>query len=439
MAIKAQSMKRLLWVWLLLLGCIGADAHTRTAILAPGFASLKIEGSGGAMSLPIMQLGQDEGPVLSFDELSASRRYLRARLVHCNADWEPSALADADFTDGFNSAEITDYGYSTATAMPYVNYCFRIGSDGLRPTASGNYLIIVSDADDASDAPLLQARFCVAAADASIDASVSPITDRGARGKWQQLEMSVSVPDGGGVDATRHVRTLVERVGDENATAAVEAHPSGMMPGRLSYEHRPELIFAGGNEWRRFETVDMPRPGMHVDSIRADGTTYHAYLTPDRRRDASPYDYTRTQQGRFVVRRGGASESDLAADYATVHFTLRMPRLIDAEVALDGEFAASFPADYLRMHYDSAAGAYRLALPLKQGSYNYRYVALPRGGSPEPSALEGNHYQTANIYLIKTFVRTPADRADRLVAVALVGSDPNYAAPALDGARGSAH
>lgn len=403
-----------------------AAAHTRTAVLAPGFASLKISGEAAPTTLPVLLLGQPGSLTLSFDELATDRRYLRASLVHCNADWTPSALADADFTDGFNSADITDYGFSTATATPYVNYRFRIGEEGLRPMASGNYLVVVTDSDDPGATPLVQARFCVAESAAGISGSVSPITDRGARGRWQQLEVRATVPPEAQADPVRRVRMVVERAGDENVAPGVEVRPSGVAGATLNYEHRPELIFEGGNEWRRFETVDMPGPGMHVDSVRPDGKTYHVWLTPDLRRDASAYDYARTQQGAYVVRRSGATDSDLAADYATVHFALRMPPLQDADVLLDGEFAQNLPPEALRMEYDAAAGVYRLALPLKQGSYNYRYLARPRGAAASPTALEGSHYQTANTYVVKTFVRTPSDRADRLASIALLASDPDY-------------
>ena len=83
-----------------------------------------------------------------------------------------------------------------------------------------------------------------------------------------------------------------------------------------------------------------------------------------------------------------------------------------------------------RMVYDPEKRAYRLALPLKQGAYNYRYLAVPANTSPvadnskpftthgllAPTALvEGNKYETSNEYWVGVYYRPAGARADRLI------------------------
>ena len=77
------------------------------------------------------------------------------------------------------------------------------------------------------------------------------------------------------------------------------------------------------------------------------------------------------------------------------------------------------------MIYNSATGAYELSLPLKQGAYNYRYVAVPSsGGIASPSRIEGNFHETSNEYLVKVYHRPRGTRYDRLVAAGTIMSTP---------------
>ncbi len=78
------------------------------------------------------------------------------------------------------------------------------------------------------------------------------------------------------------------------------------------------------------------------------------------------------------------------------------------------------------MAYDRESGLYTLQLPLKQGSYNYRYVAVPReqkrGAAPaaDPGVVEGNFYETVNEYDVRIWYRPPGSRADRLIGSSLL-------------------
>ncbi len=70
------------------------------------------------------------------------------------------------------------------------------------------------------------------------------------------------------------------------------------------------------------------------------------------------------------------------------------------------------------MHNDYDKGAYLLEMPLKQGSYNYRYVAIPRKGlrKPDPSVIEGNKHETRNEYRVQVWYRPIGGRYDRLLS-----------------------
>jgi len=68
-----------------------------------------------------------------------------------------------------------------------------------------------------------------------------------------------------------------------------------------------------------------------------------------------------------------------------------------------------------RMEYVPEKGWYHVDLLLKQGFYNYQYVVVPPGASPDFKALEGSFSQTENYYDFFTYFRPVGSRYDRLV------------------------
>lgn len=403
------------------ISALASDRDTGTRIFDPRFRTLKTSLVDLFMSPPVIRLGSDDRILVSFDEIGEDRSYLQCRLVHCNSDWQPSSLTDAEFIDGFNFAEIEDIGYSSNTFVHYINYHIEIPNDHLQIIRSGNYLLEVFDPDD-PDTVLLQTRFRVTENAAPVSGTATSRTDRGHNTEWQQLDFAVSID---GLDISNPYTDLwVElRQNDTENSTRILRSPSRLDGSRLVYSHIPALIYPASNEYRRFESVSNTFPGMNVDSVRWGGSNYHIFLRPDRPKADRPYEYDRTQHGRFIVREYNATDSEVGADYITVHFLLLSPRL-DKDVYVDGEFTGGRLSDHNRMKYDPEAGCYRAEIPLKQGAYNYRYVTMDsRSGLPDPSDIEGNFYETENEYSVAVYLRRPGERADRLLNHAIIVSN----------------
>ena len=401
-----------------------ADTDTSTRIFDPQFKTLKLSNPEAFMAPPVITLGTDDHLLLSFDEIGEDISDLQFRLIHCNSDWQPSALLESEYLDGFNIADIEDAAFSQNTFVHFVNYRVEIPSPGMEPLASGNYLVQVFFRDD-PETPVLQARFYVAEQAVRVGGSASGRTDRGINTEWQQLALMIdpgSFPlSNPFTDVKVHVRQ-----NDSPETDRLIPAPSRLDGKTLVYEHVPNLVFPAGNEFRRFETVRVNYPGLHVDSMRYGGSNYHAYLATDFRRADRSYLYDETQQGRFLVREFNSTDSDLGADYVTVHFTLDTPELIGADVYVDGEMTHHRLDESTRMVFDHADRLYRLQMPLKQGSYNYRYVAVPHGTPSFEKAsaapVEGNYAETSNEYQVLVYYRPPGARADRLLAAETIYS-----------------
>lgn len=412
-----------LWLGLTALSalvCHAQQEDTRQRIISPEFHTLKVENPDNFLSAPVITLGGDDRITVSFDEFTNDRSYLCYSLYHCNADWQASQLLDSEYVSGFNKADVEDFGYSRTTFQQYVNYRITIPSEGMQPLASGNYLLKVYPEDDPEET-LLQARFSVNEGIVAVDAEASIHTDRGSDGTVQQLDIALDTRTLQGIDPFSELIIAVEQNGVPQSRVLTST-PLRVEPSRIVYSHNTDLIFPSGNEWRRFETVRADYPGLHTDSTRYRGDRYQAYLTPDEGRADKPYTYDRTQFGRFKIREYNSTDSDLGADYVDTHFTLDFPQVMNADIYIDGEFTGHLALPEYQMRYDADSHLYRATVPLKQGSYNYRYVAIPRDGKggPEPSLIEGNKAETINEYRIQVFVRKHGSRADRLVADTII-------------------
>lgn len=400
--------------------CRAADTFTR--IFEPTFRSLQIQNPDNFSLPPVIRLGSNDRLVITFDEINDDVRYMQYRIVHCNADWQPSRLMDTEILEGFNIAPVGDSAFSENTFTHYVNYRIEIPNAQIDPLVSGNYLLqVLPEMND--DDVLLQVRFQVSENLVTIVGDASGRTDKGFNTEWQALDFEVSTGDFRVDDPFTELLAVVEQNYSPVGSHSVP-RPMRLQGNKIVYDHMPQLIFPAGNEYRRFETVRTNYAGMHTDSMRFVDNRFHAYLTPDYPREGRSYDFDRTQNGRFRIDEYNATDPDLGADYVMVHFTLRMPRLNDASVFVDGEFTNSTMPGENRMTYNPAAGAYELVLPLKQGSYNYRYVVLPKGGQPDPTSIDGNHYETLNNYNISLYLQKPGARADRLIGTATVNARP---------------
>lgn len=391
-----------------------ASRDTATQPLDGRFRSLQVYPEGRPLEPPIIGLGAPDRLVVSFDELDAPERQLRYRLTHCGADWQPDMLAPVEYAAGFNEGRITDYAYSQATLVPYINYRFMWPNEESQPLVSGNYLISIYDEDNPGR-DLLQARVMVNERLADIGVAVTSRTDHDVNGAHQQLEITA---DPRGLKSCNPFEDLTVTVSQNGTDTRTLRHPlRAGLEGTVVYGHCPELLFGGGKEYRRFETVGLHYPGIHVDRISESTELQTAVLETDRAMAGQPYVYDSTQAGAFVIRAEDASpgEDDTEADYTGVVFTLEMPELQGAEVRVEGLLARSLNPSLCRMAYDSSLGAYRLEILLKQGSYNYRYTA---DGSPAP--IDGDSYRTANRYDVALYHRGPGDRYDRLIGTAAV-------------------
>ncbi|MDE5646360.1 MAG: DUF5103 domain-containing protein [Muribaculaceae bacterium] len=389
-----------------------------------------------AAPVPVVMPGVGDSLRLVFDLLAPDGRdeswmpYLRCRVRHKDADWRDDGLIDSEFVEGFNVSDV-GYGESSVlgmTTVMYRNYSVTVPPDGMRLSASGNYVLEVFE-DGEPEKVIISAPFSVAEGSVTIGGSVTGRADADWNGVSQQLEIEIGNQ---GLDrrvSMDDLRVDILQNGSE-FTRRTMRNPSFVSGGRAVYSHRPELMFKGGNEYRRMETVSRRSPGMHVAEISWEEGLYHEVLLTDQSRCGAEYSYDLTQGGEFTIREADESmtvPSDTEADYTVVHFALEGAGIMPPDmVFVDGALTGRKADDASAMEYDAESGVWHKALLLKQGAYDYRYlVRRADTGETGCSATEGDHHQTQNVYAVYVYYRVPGERTDRLAGARVIKSLAN--------------
>ena len=375
-------------------------------IFVPHVKSLTSTVNGDWMNRPVMELGSADRLTIGFDELSHTYHRFVYRLEHCEADWTASEeIFESDWLEGFNGNPIEDYQNSINTTVLYTHYRLTIPNDQCRLKMSGNYRLTVIDEDNA-DEEVLTVEFYVVEPLVTIGLAATTNTDIDHNDSHQQLSMSVKYNTLQVNNLDEQIRTVVMQNWNESS-ARSNVRPNFVTANGLTWEHNRELIFDAGNEYHKFEVLDVSHTTMGLDRITWDGHYYQAYpFTATVRRN---YLTDVDADGAFCIRNSDNTEVNYTCDYVWVNYTLLAP--YQGQLWLDGHWATDADRDHYRLTYDGEHGTYNGRLLQKQGYYSYRFVT--EDGQWAPS--EGNFYQTQNRYQALIYYKGTGERTWRLV------------------------
>ena len=392
-----------------------------TRAFSDRFKTIRTDVEGRDLFPPIIELNSNEHITISFDEMTEEASYLQYSIVHCNADWRPSALSELEYLDGFNTNPIETFDYSIATFAHYVHYSLTLPNEDVQFKASGNYVLLVYPENEPEQI-LLQVCFSVYENDILVAPSVTSRTDIDYNREHQQVSVSLNANNYRIQNPYNELKVSVTPNGRRDQEVIV-TRPLRVQGNQVIFDHDRNLIFEAGNEFRRFEMVATRYAGLGVEKIYHFDPYYHVVLATSEPRAETSYLYDKTQNGRFVIRQSGANDSDTEADYFVVHFTLDSDPISGGKIYIDGELTNHLYTPYNEMVYNPQTGQYEKTLLLKQGSYNYQYLFLPDGASSATAApIEGNYYQTVNEYLVKVYHRAPGERYDKLIGIGMTYS-----------------
>ena len=132
-----------------------------------------------------------------------------------------------------------------------------------------------------------------------LNVEVTSNTDIDTNLSHQQVSFVLNYPSSEVMDPNTEIKAYVYQNGrTDNHVAGVK--PSYVTPGRLEYVHNRALIFPAGNEYRRFEVINMHYATQGVDRVLYFAPYYHATLLPDAPR--RNYSFDVDHDGRYLIR-----------------------------------------------------------------------------------------------------------------------------------------
>ncbi len=393
---------RFLFFLLLLATCGWASNR----IYSPRVKSLTSIVNGDWLNRPVMTLNSSDKLVVGFDELSHDFHRLTYRLEHCEADWSTSEdIFESDWLNGFNNNPIDDYLHSINTTVLYTHYQFSIPNERCQLKLSGNYRITVFD-EDADNERLLEVEFYVVEPLTSVGLEVSSNTDIDHNVSHQQVSFSLKYNDLHINQFEDELYTVVMQNWREQ-NARTNLRPTFVNNQGASWQHNRQLIFDAGNEFHKFEVLDVKHTTMGLDHIEWDGHYFQAYpFTSTVQRN---YLTDVDADGAFVIRNSDNVECDYTCDYVWVNYSLQTP--YQGDIQLWGHWTIDHNPDAYKMTYDDTTQTYYASVLQKQGYYSYQY--LTSAGNIAPS--EGNFFQTENRYQVLVYYKETGARTWQLV------------------------
>jgi len=333
--------------------------------------------------------------VLSFDDLTNSSEIYRYTLKHYDRNWEDDNLFFTEFANGSLNGLLDRFEYSFNTLQPYTHYKLNFPNDKMQPKVSGNFELIVYK--DSADKPLFKRRFYVVEDNASMALNVTRFADARNPNANQRVEVQVVAKAG---DLTSNVNSITVNVMQNNNPNVTvnNLRPSTTMGNKLLFQQM-NLVFPGNNEFYYFDNKNMNMAADMVQSVEVKDGVNYTYLHPVWAYPLN-YQYQPDVNGAWYYRRndlGLERNAEREADYSWVYFSLDSEPL-DKEIYVLGGFNDFKASPEFQMQYDAQNKKYVAKIFLKQGFYNYILATKEANGSLNFGEVNGNFWQTENLY-----------------------------------------
>lgn len=351
---------------------------------------------------------------LEFDDLAGAFQYYTAKITHCNSDWSKSSLSNLDFLTEYNSFPINSYAQSTDTHIPYVHYWFSVP----RVKLGGNYVITVYLNDTE---PVFSRRFMVYQSLAQVGSS-RDVSGAGQLANKQPISLTVRYDQLDVMNSATQFEVHIRQ--NQRWDNMIQNLPATFMrDATKEIEYRitdEEWMHNGGNEYRFIDLrTIITSTGQNIARIDRSAKPYTAHVAIDKPRGYDRYSQYLDFNGGYVIQNYDNS-LQYSANYVKTIFRLASKK-IPGKVFLEGRLSNGPLSADAEMYYDSTRSEYRRELLLKQGWYNYQYVVR---GDGKPDVIEGNHFETENMYEVFVYFKSLQPRADILVGYARMTKNP---------------
>ncbi len=398
-------------------------AQTPDSIYVNNITTVRLYNYGNQLAMPVINLNSNDQVELHFDDLDADVKYYYYTYQLCNSDWKPANLGQFDYIKGFTQLRITNYRFSSIAYKRYTHYQAVLPDRNSYPARSGNYLLKVYLDGDTSKLAFTK-RLMVVDNKAAIAARVTQPFAPEFFHTHQKLQFTVDVKGLNSFDAAQQIKVVVLQnyrwdIAMRNLT------PAFIRGTTLEYNSENSGIFPAGKEWRWLDIRDFHLQSDRVLTADYKKNSTNIFLKPDGPREGQRYVYYRDSNGMSIIEAIRGINPFWEADYATVYFSFVPPNGIaytNKDIYLFGQLTNYNLADSLKMVFNPEKGKYETHLLMKQGYYDYTYIAADKNNRDIHNELDGNYYETENLYTILVYYKSFISRADELIGVATFDS-----------------
>lgn len=369
-------------------------------------------------SIPIIKYNSQDVLTLRFDEISNEAGHYAYSFIKCKSNWEPETdVFFHDYVDGIENEIINDFQFSENTAINYVHYSFSFPNDQLKFLMSGNYIVVVKDAD--LNTVILTRKFYIVDQKISISPKPNTPVEFDYRYTHQLINFNVDyhlVPSTNPLNEFKAV--VIQNGRDDNVK--YDLKPLYVNHDNLIYSDEKQNMFEGGNEYRIIDFRDLTQNGLGVEKMYFKDSVYHVIPQVDYKRAYLKYRNEFDHDGRyFVERKPLIGDHHLTAEYAFVHFRFARKIPLDSStVYILGDFNNGQINQTNKMLYKDSLAHYESHLFLKQGVYDYAYAARKVGDKDlKWEDTDATHFQTANTYTILIYYQGFNDIVESLIGV----------------------
>jgi hypothetical protein len=378
---------------------------------------------GDQTALPIYNLNGSDQLELNFDDLDGNMKSYYYSFQLCDYNWKPVDISPFMYIKGFTQQRITTNRYSSIAFTKYTHYQSMVPDRNTTITLSGNYLLKVFLNGDTSQLAFTR-RLLVVDAKAAISARVlQPFTPQYFN-THQKLQFSANITGVNTFSAAQQVKVVILQ-NNRWDNAVKDIAPTFVRGSSLEYNSENNCIFPGGKEWRWLDLRSFRLQSDRVDSANYKKTATDIFVKPDMDRSGVKYVYFRDLNGMFLIETYESINPYWQGDFATVHFTFATPNAQPypgKDIYLAGQLTDYAFNDKTKMVFNNEKGVYEVTAFLKQGYYNYTYIAVDKNNPQQKTDLEGNYWETENSYTILMYYKGFNDRADQLIGVGKISS-----------------
>ena len=356
----------------------------------------------------------NESFLFSFDILSGFEHDLYYSIEHCDFDWEKSQLLKSEYLNGFDDVKIDNISSSFNTYQIYTHYKINLPNLDTSFKKSGNYIIKILDEYGEE---LFRRKFILYENLVSVQTEIKRSRDIEFINEKQVVNFEINPLN---IQLNNPDKTVKVKVFKNNElNYSIDNIKPQYKKGRnLIYKQDKELSFWGGNEYLFFENKFVRNTSINIKGYDLDDI-YSNFLFEDFFRKNKKYTYNPDINGGFLFNVNNSSNPDFEADYVNIHFYLQKSEAFDPEnkIYVVGDFNNHEISEQYLMQYNSRNNLFELVIKLKQGFYNYKYIAVDQDKKVIRGEIGGNFDETENEYNVIVYYRNYGERYYRVVGV----------------------